>query len=132
MSALSTARLISALDPQAPISPLSVSSRRTMLQRTHYTYGLGVWIWDENTFGHSGTLIRARNIAVRVPSGRVVVLLTQATYPESGLDLLTIAKSIDLSYSTACARESCEPVGPDPFLGDAHHLLRQTYLSPAA
>jgi hypothetical protein len=76
-------------------------------------------------------LIRARNIAVRLPSGRVVVLLTQATYPESGLDLLTIAKSIDQSYNSACATENCEPVGPDPFLGDAHHLLRQTYVSPA-
>lgn len=132
MSALSTARLISALDPQASISPLSISSRRTMIQRTHYNYGLGVWIWDESTFGHSGTLNRARNIAVRLPSGRVVVLLTQATYPESGLDLLTIAKSIDQTYGSACARESCEAVGPDPFLGDAHHLLRQTYFSAAA
>lgn len=132
MSALSTARLISALDPQASISPLSIASRRTMIQRNHYNYGLGVWIWDESTFGHSGTLNRARNIAVRLPSGRVVVLLTQATYPESGLDLLSIAKSVDQSYSSACARQSCEAVGPDPFLGDAHHLLRQTYLSPAA
>ena len=128
ISALSTARLISALDPQASVSPLKVSSRQALVQRTTYNYGLGVWIWDEDSYGHSGSLYRARNIAVRLPSGRVVVILTQATYPESGLDLMPIAQQIDQAYSAACRRENCEPIGPDPFLGDLHHRLRQTYL----
>ncbi len=127
MSALATARLISALDPQSSISPLSDTSRRTMIQRSTYNYGLGVWIWDENTFGHSGTLNRARNIGVRLPSGRVVVILTQATYPESGLDLLPIAQRIDQNFGSACAQDDCDPVGPDPFFGDQPHPLRQTY-----
>lgn len=128
MSALATARLISALDPQASASPLSTKSRRAMIQRSTYNYGLGVWIWDENSFGHSGSLNRARNIAVRLPSGRVVVILTQATFPESGLDLMPIAQRIDQMYGSACALENCESVGPDPFLGDLHHLVRKTYL----
>ena len=128
MSALSTARLISALDPQASISPLSVTSRQALIRRTTYNYGLGVWIWDEDSYGHSGSLYRARNIAVRLPSGRVVVILTQATYPESGLDLMPIAQQIDQAYSTACRQVNCEPIGPDPFLGDLYHRLRQTYV----
>lgn len=127
ISALTTARLISALDPRASISPLSVASRRLMIQRSTYNYGLGVWIWDENTFGHSGTLYRARNIAVRLASGRVVVILTQATFPESGLELLSTAQRVDQIFGSSCSPMNCKVVGPDPFLGDSHHLLRQTY-----
>lgn len=128
LSALDTARIISALDPRAAISPLSVTSRRSMTERTTYNYGLGVWIWAEDTFGHSGSLNRARNIAVHLPSGRVAVILTQATYPESGLDLLSDAESIDRAYEAACATTSCASVGPDPFLGDVIQPVRGTYL----
>lgn len=127
LSALDTARVISALDPDALLSPLDPSTRRTMIRRTTYNYGLGVWIWDEDVFGHSGTLNRARNIAVRLSSGRVVVVLTQATYPESGLDLLDAALSIDRAYASACAPTGCPSVGPDPFLGDLGQPLRQSY-----
>lgn len=128
LSALDTARIISALDPRASISPLTVESRRIMIERTTYNYGLGVWIFAEDTFGHSGTLNRAKNIAVRLPSGRVVVILTQATYPESGLDLQEAAEAIDRAYSQGCAVTICSPAGPDPFLGDVIQPLRQTYL----
>lgn len=128
LSALDTARIISALDPGASISPLSVASRRLMIERTTYNYGLGVWIWAEDTFGHSGSLNRARNIAVRLPSGRTVVILTQASYPESGLDLLSDAERIDRAYAAACATTSCTAVGPDPFLGDVIQPVRQSYL----
>lgn len=127
LSALDTARVISALDPDALVSPLDPSTRRTMIRRTTYNYGLGVWIWDEDVFGHSGTLNRARNIAVRLSSGRVVVVLTQATYPESGLDLLDAALSIDRAYGSACAPTGCPAVGPDPFFGDLGQPLRQSY-----
>lgn len=127
LSALDTARVISALDPDALASPLDPSTRRTMIRRTTYNYGLGVWIWDEEVFGHSGTLNRARNIAVRLSSGRVVVVLTQATYPESGLDLLDAALSIDRAYAAACAPTGCPAVGPDPFFGDLGQPLRQNY-----
>lgn len=127
LSALDTARVISALDPDAIISPLDPSTRRMMIRRTTYNYGLGVWIWDDDVFGHSGTLNRARNIAVRLSSGRVIVVLTQATYPESGLELLAAAESIDRAYAAACAPAGCTAVGPDPFFGDLGQPLRQSY-----
>ncbi|MGA0879311.1 MAG: serine hydrolase domain-containing protein [Ilumatobacteraceae bacterium] len=127
LSALDTARIISALDPRASISPLSVASRRAMIERTTYNYGLGVWIWADDTFGHSGSLNRARNIAVHLPSGRVAVILTQASFPESGLDLLSDAESIDRAYAAACAT-MCTSVGPDSFLGDVIQPVRRTYL----
>ena len=115
MSALDLARVVSALDPQARLSPVSASTRTQMIQQTTYNYGLGVWIWDAETFGHSGSLYRARNIAVRLASGRVAVIMTQATFPESGLDLLPIAKQIDAAYAEACAPDPCTFVGRDPF-----------------
>jgi CubicO group peptidase (beta-lactamase class C family) len=115
MSALDIARVVSALDPQARLSPVSSSTRTQMIQQTTYNYGLGVWIWDADTFGHSGSLYRARNIAVRLPSGRVAVIMTQATFPESGLDLLPIAQRIDAAYTESCAEEPCTFVGLDPF-----------------
>lgn len=115
MSALDVGRIVSAVDPNARLSPLSTATRTQMIQRTSYNYGLGVWIWDENTYGHSGSLYRARSIAVRLPSGRVVVILTQATFPESGLDLLPIAQRIDAAYTSSCAESPCEFRGIDPF-----------------
>ena len=127
MSALDTARVISALDPSSSLSPLGESTRRSMIDRTTFNYGLGVWIWDADTFGHSGTLYRARNIAVRLPSGRVVVILTQATSPESGLDLLPAAVAIDRAYGAACGTSPCPTGGLDPFLGDVGHSVRRTY-----
>lgn len=115
MSALDIGRVVSALDPGARLSPVSSATRSQMIQRTSYNYGLGVWIWDEQTFGHSGSLYRARSIAVRLPSGRVVVILTQATFPESGLDLLPIAQRIDAAYEASCASDPCTFRGLDPF-----------------
>ena len=117
MTALDIGRIIASLDPQAAYSPLSEASRSQMIQQTTYNYGLGVWIWDANTFGHSGTLYRARNIAVRLPSGRTVVILTQATFPESGLDLLPIAQRIDAAYTSSCTQSQCRLWGQDPFDG---------------
>lgn len=128
LSALDTARIVAALDPGAADSPLKVESRRTMIERTTYNYGLGVWIWADDTFGHSGSLNRARNIAVRLPSGRVAVVLTQASYPESGLDLLPAAESVERAYAEACRRTSCSPFGLDPFLGDYAQPAYRTYL----
>lgn len=116
MSAIDIARVVAALDPQARLSPISSAFRSRMIQQTTYNYGLGVWIWDAETFGHSGSLYRARNIAVRLPSGRVVVILTQATFPESGLDLLPIAQRIDAAYAESCAQD-CTFAGLDPFNG---------------
>lgn len=115
MSALDVARIVSTLDPRARVSPLSVDTRTRMIQKSSYNYGLGVWIWDDQTYGHSGSLYRARSIAVRLPSGRVVVILTQATFPESGLDLLPIAQRIDAAYEPSCAVDPCEFRGLDPF-----------------
>ncbi|MFM8847316.1 MAG: serine hydrolase domain-containing protein [Actinomycetota bacterium] len=115
MSALDVGRIVSAVDPNAPLSPLSSAIRTQMIQRTSYNYGLGVWIWDPDTYGHSGSLYRARSIAVRLPSGRVAVILTQATFPESGLDLLPIAQRIDAAFGSSCAESPCEFRGLDPF-----------------
>lgn len=123
MSALDVARITSALDPAAALSPLSPSTRSEMIQQTTYNYGLGVWIWDAQTYGHSGSLYRARNIAVRLPSGRVAVILTQATFPESGLDLLPIAQRIDAAFSASCSEAPCEFRGLDPFNGMASGIL---------
>lgn len=117
MSALDVGRVASALDPDATFSPLARSTRLQMIQKTTYNYGLGVWIWDEQTFGHSGSLYRARNIAVRLPSGRVAVIMTQATFPESGLDLLPIAQRIDAAFEASCASNPCEFWGLDAFNG---------------
>lgn len=122
MSALDIARVVSALDPASALSPVSASTRTQMISKTSYNYGLGVWIWDEQTFGHSGSLYRARNIAVRLPSGRVVVILTQATYPESGLDLLPIAQQIDAAFTRGCTEAPCQVWGLDPFNGMPHGL----------
>jgi CubicO group peptidase (beta-lactamase class C family) len=115
MSALDVGRIVSGIDPNARLSPLSPAIRTQMIQRTSYNYGLGVWIWDPDTYGHSGSLYRARSIAVRLPSGRVAVILTQATFPESGLDLLPIAQRIDSAFASSCADSPCEFLGIDPF-----------------
>lgn len=115
MSALDIGRIVSAVDPAARLSPLTSATRTQMIQRTSYNYGLGVWIWDPDTYGHSGSLYRARSIAVRLPSGRVAVILTQATFPESGLDLLPIAQRIDAAFGSSCADSPCEFRGLDPF-----------------
>ena len=122
MSALDIARIASALDPQAPLSPVSSDSRLRMIQKTTYNYGLGTWIWDAQTYGHSGSLYRARNIAVRLPSGRVAVIMTQATFPESGLDLLPIAQRIDAAFAASCAADPCTFRGLDPFNGLPHAI----------
>lgn len=127
LSALDTARIVSALDPQAAISPLTVASRQKMIERTTYEYGLGVWIFGNDAFGHSGTLNRARNIAIRLPSQRVVVILTQASYPESGLELESVAQRIDRAYAATCAASTCETAGLDVFLGDVREVIRQSF-----
>lgn len=128
MSALDVGRIVSALDPAAQVSPLSSATRTQMIQQTSYNYGLGVWIWDQQTFGHSGSLYRARSIAVRLPSGRVAVILTQATFPESGLDLLPIAQRIDAAYDAACANSPCEFRGLDPFNGMPSTILGHAHV----
>jgi hypothetical protein len=99
-----------------------------MIQRTSYNYGLGVWIWDLDTYGHSGSLYRARSIAVRLPSGRVAVILTQATFPESGLDLLPFAQRIDATYESACVDSPCEFTGIDPFSAMVTGLLGRAHV----
>ncbi len=129
MSALDVARIVSALDPSAPMSPLLEATRAQMIQRSSYNYGLGVWIWDDQTWGHSGSLYRARSIAVRLASGRVVVILTQATFPESGLDLLPIAQQIDAAYEATCQAGPCEFRGLDPFNGMPTAVLGRNTLT---
>lgn len=128
MSAVDIARIVSALDPGAALSVLSAGSRSLMIQQTSYNYGLGVWIWDAQTFGHSGSLYRARNIAVRLPSGRVAVILTQATFPESGLDLLPIAQRLDAEFASACDPHPCNRGGLDPFSGSPSGLLGRAHV----
>lgn len=123
MSALDVARVLASVDPAATFSPLSSTTRASMITPTSYNYGRGVWIWDAQTYGHSGSLYRARNIAVRLPSGRVVVILTQATFPDSGLDLLPIAQKIDAAFGTRCTATSCQVRGLDPFQGMSSPIL---------
>lgn len=130
MSALDVGRIVSALDPAASTSPLSSNTRTLMTQRTSYNYGLGVWIFDEGTYGHSGSLYRARSIAVHFPTGRTVVILTQATFPESGLDLLPIARRIDAAYEEACSSGPCEFRGLDPFDSMPTAVLGRNTLTP--
>ena len=128
MSALDIARITSALDPAAVASPLTPSTRTSMIQQTTFNYGLGVWIWDPGTYGHSGTLYRSRNIAVRLPSGRVAVILTQATFPDSGLDLLPIAQRIDSAFEASCSQGPCTFVGLDPFNGTPSAVLGRPHI----
>lgn len=128
MSALDVARIASALDPATTSSPLSPSTRTSMIQQTTFNYGLGVWIWDSETYGHSGTLYKSRNIAVRLPSGRVAVILTQATFPDSGLDLLPIAQRIDSAFEASCNLGPCTFFGLDPFNGTPSAVLGRAHV----
>jgi len=75
MSPSDVARLLGALQPDSPTSPLSVESRRMMQeptapagQRYNNRYSLGLEKYGV-LWGHTGTLQSARTIAFMLPNG---------------------------------------------------------------
>jgi D-alanyl-D-alanine carboxypeptidase len=84
LSPVSAAKLICSIDPNRVESTelcnagfLPHTLRRLLVQPTGPHYARGVWRWANGAWGHSGTLSGARNIAVRLSNGDVVVLFVQ-------------------------------------------------------
>lgn len=101
ISPIDIGKLLVSLDPEAD-SPhlLSKSSALKMIGPSSNNYGHGMWRWPNGSFGHSGTLNLARNIAVRLNNKDVVVIMAQTNSLNSGLDLFARAQSISSSVSS--------------------------------
>lgn len=110
LSPLDVARLFCTIDPGSPRGEfcadgfLSEASRQSIVDPTSVDYGRGILHWNSGVWGHSGTLDETRTLAAHLPSGEVVVLMTQyplATDPpvDSGSDLvpwaLELAEVVD-------------------------------------
>lgn len=102
LSAVDAARVLATVDPDNPHARLiSQRHRRAMVRPTSIDYGLGVWRFPDGAWGHSGSLNSARNLMVHLPNGDIVVILTQADQPASGLDLYDEAAEISAAFGVS-------------------------------
>jgi D-alanyl-D-alanine carboxypeptidase len=68
-----------------PLDATWAAAMRTPVARPDppedFGYGLGLFVWDDGTWGHTGSVESARSIAVRSPDGVTVVMLASALQP---------------------------------------------------
>ena len=94
VSAIDLALLMSALQDHSLTAPnfLTTASKNLMRSRKVWNYGTGTWVFDNGSWGHSGTLAEGRNIVVElIDGGQIVVIQNQSNHLRSGLDLFPYA-----------------------------------------
>ncbi len=94
ISAIDLALLMAALQDHSLTAPnfLTTASKNLMRSRNVWNYGTGTWVFDNGSWGHSGTLSEGRNIVVElVDGGEIVVIQNQSNHLRSGLDLFPYA-----------------------------------------
>jgi D-alanyl-D-alanine carboxypeptidase len=94
-SASEIALLLSALDPTTPL-PHPLSGPTVALMRTpvsvlppdlDWTYGLGLRLWSDGSWGHTGTLEQTRAVAFVRPDGWTAVALVSGEQPRTSDEL---------------------------------------------
>ena len=94
ISAIDLALMMAALQDHSLTAPnfLTTTSKNLMRARNVWNYGTGTWVFDNGSWGHSGTLAEGRNIVVElVDSDQIVVIQNQSNHLRSGLDLFPYA-----------------------------------------
>ncbi len=70
-----------------PLDPASVAAMRTPISLAspdpEWTYGLGLRLWVDGSWGHTGTVEQTRAIVLATPPGYVVSLLVSGEVPPS-------------------------------------------------
>ena len=71
VSAIDLALLMAALQDHSLTAPnfLTTASKNLMRSRNVWNYGTGTWVFDNGSWGHSGTLSEGRNIVVELVDG---------------------------------------------------------------
>ena len=102
VSAIDLAVFMSALQADSMTAPgfLTESTKEFMKGRQVWNYGTGTWIFNDGSWGHSGTLSMGRNIVVELAETKqIVVIQNQDNRYASGLDLKPFAHRIASEHS---------------------------------
>ena len=94
VSAIDLALLMAALQDQSLTAPnfLTAASKNLMRNRNVWNYGTGTWVFDNGSWGHSGTLSEGRNIVVELAdTSQIVIIQNQSNHLRSGLNLFPYA-----------------------------------------
>ena len=94
VSAIDLALLMAALQDQSLTAPnfLTATSKNLMRNRNVWNYGTGTWVFDNGSWGHSGTLSEGRNIVVELAdTSQIVIIQNQSNHLRSGLNLFPYA-----------------------------------------
>ena len=97
ISAIDLALLMCALQDQSLTAPnfLTAASKNLMRNRNVWNYGTGTWVFDNGSWGHSGTLSEGRNIVVELAdTGQIVIIQNQSNALNSGLELFPFASRL--------------------------------------
>lgn len=87
-TASDVARILSALtDGAGPLTPGSVVAMRSTTgvasPELDWSYGLGLRLWSDGSWGHTGTVEQARAIVLTTPQGYTVAVLVSGEVPPS-------------------------------------------------
>ena len=100
-SASDVARLVASIESGGVLSP---TTRAAMLDPSStgpleggWTYGLGVRLFPDGSYGHSGTLESSRSMALHLPDGTTVAVLVNGEVPKVTDDLIA---TIDWAATT--------------------------------
>ena len=106
MSARSVAELLAAVDPDGPRPLLSQRLSRMMTSPTSrgvddgsWTYGLGIRIFPDGTWGHTGTIESVRSVALRFGDGTILVVLVNGDAPRVTDEFVAALLDANLSES---------------------------------
>ena len=96
MSAVDLAVFMAALQNNSLTAPefLTESTLEFMKTRTVWNYATGTWIFNDGSWGHSGTLSKGRNIVVELAGATDCRHQNQDNLFDSGLDLKPLAHRI--------------------------------------